>query len=120
MYLLTYVLLSYTMGPDGNWSQNNSNCTSKYSSCTTTTYYYTSLCRCTYITCENESKLFVSKAELANTSQIKIYIKKVSGFFFILKTFTQLSKNFEYKHFKAYLVVHTYNYVNKLNGPPCK
>ena len=33
------VLLSYTMGPDGNWSQNNSNCTSKYSSCTTTTYY---------------------------------------------------------------------------------
>ena len=80
----------------------------------------TSLCRCTYITWENESKLFVSKAELANTSQIKIYIKKVSGFFFILKTFTQLSKNFEYKHFKAYLVVHTYNYVNKLNGPPCK
>ena len=45
----------------------------------------TSLCRCTYITWENESKLFVSKAELANTSQIKIYIKKVSGFFSFLK-----------------------------------
>ena len=36
-------------------------------------------------TWENESTLFVSKAELANTSQIKIYIKKVSGFFSFLK-----------------------------------
>ena len=70
---------------DGNWSQNNSNCTSKYSSCT-------SVCRRipTYMkTWENESTLFVSKAELANTSKIKIYIKKVSGFF-SFKTFTQV------------------------------